>query len=323
MRRVLLPLLAVCLMASSGCSRIDRKGVISQDLPITLDDLSEIRAGELNHEKVLEDYDVFSSPKLHRHLNAVAKNIAAVSTRPSLPYKIVVLNDDSEVNMFGGPGGFIYMTTGLLNFVGSESEIAGLIAHEIGHISHHDYSNFPHATKMQKVHGALLKGTELARDSIGSYGTAAYYTVKYSGKVAPYLGHRFDSDSEIIADEHAIKYLKDAGYDPRGLQTFMERLAKVPMDEVGQFVTFMNVHPPFQDRRTLLEERLSKLPAVDNAGVDFKLDLLGEAREAAVREAPSSILFAPKEGARPVSPLALGDLGRGDSLKQTAETLQR
>lgn len=323
MKTIYLPGLALCLMLTAGCARIDRKGVISQDLPITLDDLSEIRAGELNHEKVLEDYDPFVSPKLDRYLNEIARNVADVSTRPSLPYKVVVLDDDSEVNMFGGPGGYIYMTTGLLNFVGSESEIAGLIAHEIGHISHHDYSNIPYATKMQKVHGALLKGTELARDSIGTYGTAAYYTMKYSGKVAPYLGRRFDSDSEIVADEHAIKYLQDAGYDPRGLQTFMERLSRVPMDDVGRFVTFMNVHPPFQDRRSLLEDRLAKLPVMEAGSLDFKPDLLGETRQETVNATPTSILFSPKEGARPRSPLSLGDLGRGDSMKGSADALQR
>lgn len=308
-----LPSLVLCLVLMAGCARVDRKGILSQDLPLTLDDLSEIRAGELNHERVLEDFEVMESPKLERYLNEIARNVAMVSTRPSLPYKVIVL-DDSEVNMFGGPGGFIYMTRGLLDFVGSESEIAGLIAHEIGHISHHDYSNIPHVSKMQKVHGALLKGTDLARNSVGTYGTAAYYTVKYSGKVAPYLGKRFDSDSEIVADEHAIKYLLDAGYDPRGLQTFMERLARVPMEDVGKFVILMNVHPPFQDRRALLEERLAKLP-VQTGSLEYKPDLLSESRQAAVNDVTESIVFDPKRGTRPLSPLALGNLGRGDSVK--------
>ncbi len=165
---------------------------------------------------------------------------------------------------------------------------------------------------MQQVHGALLKGTELARNSVGTYGTAAYYTVKYSGKVAPYLGHRFDVDSEIVADEHAVKYLMDAGYDPRGLQTFMDRLARVPMDDVGRFVTFMNVHPPFQDRRKLLEERLKDFK-FDEARLEFKPDRLDEARRSSTDSA-SSIIFTPQKGVHHIAPLALQDFGAGDSV---------
>lgn len=300
---------------AAGCSRVDRNGIMSQELPLTVTDLAEIRAGERNYQEVLLEYKIYDSPRLAAYLNAIAAAVAAVSTRPALPYKIIIL-DDEEVNMFGGPGGFIYVTTGLLKFVQSEAEIAGLIAHEIAHVSHYDYSNVPHLSKMQTVYKGLLRGSELARDSIGTYGTAAYYGVKGIGKVAPYLGGKFASDQEIIADEIAVKYLLEAGYDPNGLQNIVERLAKVNKEDVGRFVIFMDVHPPFQDRREILEERLLDLDPMQG-DVEFKKDTLSDMRQIMVNT-PDSILFQPKFNfsTHNADPWIEDDMRSKNSLKQ-------
>jgi predicted Zn-dependent protease len=281
----------VILAIASGCSRVDRKGIMSQELPLTVDDLAEIRAGERNHEEVLLQYKYYDSPKMEAYLNTIAASLADVSTRPNLPYRVVILDED-EVNMFGGPGGFIYVTSGLLKFVESESEMAGLLAHEIAHISHFDYSNIPQLTKMQTVYKGLLRGTELARDSIGSYGTAAYYGVKGIGKVAPYVGGQFAADQEIIADDLAVKFLKKAGYDPRGLHKAVEKLAKVKKSEVGRYVIYMDVHPPFQDRRSALADNLEDYdPAAGD--IEIKQDTLNEMRQMMVNT-PDSIVFQPR-----------------------------
>jgi len=284
-------LLAVIFVVISGCSRVDRKGVMSQELPLTVDDLAEIRAGERNHQEVLLQYKFYDSPRMETYLNTIAAGIAEVSTRPNLPYRVVILDED-EVNMFGGPGGFIYVTSGLLKFVESEPEIAGLLAHEIAHISHFDYSNIPHLSKMQTVYKGMVRGTELARDSIGTYGTAAYYGVKGIGKVAPYIGGQFGADQEIMADELAIKYLQKAGYDPRGLQSAVEKLAKVKKSEVGRYVIYMDVHPPFQDRRTVMADELRSYDNTEGS-IDVKEDTLNEMRQMMVNT-PDSILFESK-----------------------------
>lgn len=317
MRLMGVPAVVVLLLVAAGCANhIDRKGVISRELPLTLDDLSEIRAGEENHEKVLESYRVYEHPKLEAYLNSIASNIAEVSTRPHLPYHVVLL-DDEEVNMFGGPGGYIYMTRGLLNFVGSEDEIAGLIAHEIGHISHYDYSNIPQFSKVKKVHKLMTKGSELARNSIGTYGTAAYYGLKGLEKAAPYMSRRFAVDAEIDADEKAIQYMVQSGYDPRGLKKFMDRLSQVEVGDVGRFVIFMNVHPPFQDRRTILDENLSKINFEDGK-IEFRQDTLSEVRQTTVN-ASSSILFVPQLGVHRVTPMSLEELQHRESLQRTAD----
>ncbi|MDP3920991.1 MAG: M48 family metalloprotease [Candidatus Omnitrophota bacterium] len=312
MARMAYAVLIAMIVVAAGCSRIDRKGVISQELPLTLDDLVEIRAGEQNHRRVLEEYQIYDSPKFETYLNAIASSIAAVSTRPHLPYHVILLDSD-DVNIFGGPGGYIYMTRGMVNFVRSESELAGIIAHEIGHISYYEYSHIPKHDKMKKAYDALSKGTELARNSIGTYGTAAYYAVKYTGKAAPYIGRQFGKDAEIHADEKAVEYLVAAGYDPRGFKAFVERLTQIEMDDVSRFVVFMNTHPPFQDRRTVLEGIVED-DGEEPAMIDFKQDMLSEVRQITVNSS-DSIVFAPQMGVHQAHPMEMNESLHEDDKK--------
>lgn len=293
---------AVLVLVLTGCAarRVSRDGVLSQELPITLSDIAEIKTGEENHQKVLEQYYLYDHPKLQTYVNEITASIAAVSTRPHLPYHVFLL-DDGDVNIFGGPGGYIYVTRGLLNFVESEAELAGVIAHEIGHISHNDYSNIPQHEKAKKIYGWMMKGSEFAKGSIGTYGTAANYGLKGIGKAAPIIAKRFGSDAEIVADEKAAEYLLAAGYDPREYQKFVERLSRVEIQDVSRFVILLNTHPPFPDRRTMLNTRLAGKDYTAGE-IEFKKDMLSEVRQMVVN-APTSVLFTPQLGVHNTSPL--------------------
>lgn len=309
--------LFVASLMLTGCfhSRINRGGVFSQDLPITVEDVKEIRAGEENHKTILESYSVYENANLEAYLNIIADHIAAVSTRPHLPYHVVLLDTD-EVNFFGGPGGYLYVTRGLLNFVNSEGEIAALMANEIAHIAFMDYSAIPHKSKMESFQQIALKGTELARDSIGTYGTAAYYGVKGIGKAAPFISRRFDLDQEVKADEAAVRYLMAADYDPRSLLLVLEKLSRVEMDEVALYVNFMHIHPPFPDRRQALEQHLSKLN-LDDAEIHFRADSLTEVRQMAVNE-PREQIFAPRLGIQNATHVGVQPVENQDSTRYAA-----
>lgn len=290
------------ILLCAGCAHgVTRKGLISEQLPLTVDDLSEIRAGEQNHERVLWEYRLYESPKLEQYCTAIAKTIGDVTTRPNLPYHVVLL-DDPEVNIFGGPGGYIYITRGVFDFVESESELAAAIAHEIVHVANFDYSNIPQVSRMKKAYGLMLQGSELAKSSIGTYGTAANYGLKGIGKAAPAIGRRFGHDQEIVTDKRALEALIAAGYDPHGYIKFVDKLSRVSMEDIGRFANLMNAHPPFADRRGLLEEKVSKL-RLDRSGITFKRDTLSEVRQATVNQAvPSSsgsLLFAPESMREP------------------------
>ena len=290
------------ILLAAGCAHHpSRAGVLSQELPITLDDLAEIRAGEQHHEKVLWEYRLYESPQLQTYCNAIAANIAAVSTRPHLPYKVFLLDSD-EVNIFGGPGGYIYLTKGLLNFVESESELAGVIAHEITHVANYDYSNIPHLSRVQQVYGLVSKGVELAKDSGvgGPYGAAASMGIKNFNRAAPMLAKRFGKDQEIKTDELAVQSLLKAGYDPRGYFRFVDKLSKVELDDIAKFVVLLNAHPPFQDRKALLQARIQGM-RLESGKIEFKQDTLNEVRRITIK-APDSIIFQPGFMTAPKTP---------------------
>lgn len=285
--------MSLSILVLAGCSRVDRKGVLSQELPLTLGDIAEIRAGEENHKKILELHRRYENPHLEAYANAVAATIAKVSTRPHLPYKVILLDLD-EVNIFGGPGGYIYITRGLFNFIESESELAGLIAHEIGHISRREYAHIPQHQRIKFVYKKLVQGSEFASDAVGTYGTAMNKGLKVAGKVGPHVERRFALDAEVESDKNAVDYLMKAGYDPRGFQKFIERLSRVEMGDVNRFVNFLNTHPPFPDRRVRLNALIGGIN-FEKAKIEFKQDKLSEIRQVTVN-APDSILFRPVLG---------------------------
>ncbi|MSR76778.1 MAG: hypothetical protein EXS63_00910 [Candidatus Omnitrophica bacterium] len=295
-------LLCFITLVLAGCARTNRDGIISKQLPLTVGDLAEIRAGEKNHEEVMAQYELLDHPDLQSHLSQIAANVAEVSIRPHLPYKVYVLDSD-EVNAFGGPGGYIYMTRGLLQFVESESEIAGVVAHEIAHIANHEYDNIPSHAKIQRVYGMLLSGSEFASGAIGTYGTAAKTGLRGLGSAAPKIVKRFSKDEEIVADESTIRYLLKAGYDPFGYAQFVDRLTKIPMSDVNRFVIFLNTHPPFQDRQNYLANALKKVNRKEPE-IEFKKDALDEIRQLMNKSqekpiANASIMFQPSIDAHP------------------------
>ncbi len=300
-------LLLVAVIPFQGClpRRVTRDGVLSKELPITVDDIAEIRNGEENHQKVIWQHKIYQSQKLETFVNGVAANIASVSTRPTLPYRVFILDEDI-VNIFGGPGGYIYITRGLLEFAHSEAELAGVLAHEIGHISHFDYSPIPQHDKVKKIYKGLLKGSELAKDSIGTYGTATYYSLRGIGQAAPYIQRQFGKDLEVEADENAVQYLLKAGYDPRAYQIFVERLSRIPVSEVSRFVVLMNTHPPFPERRVILDEKIKEVN-FDSGDIEFRSDSLDEVLKSTAASS-DTIRFEPDLGTRHVDPVEMNEM---------------
>ncbi len=258
--RQLLMMIVMGVWVLPGCAshnRASRSGIISQELPLTVDDLSEIKEGEANHKRVMWQYNVYKNKKLQTYCDLIAAEIAEVSTRPHLPYHVTLL-DTEEVNIFGGPGGYIYITKGMFKYLKSEGELAGILAHEITHVANYEYSNIPHLTKVKRAYGLMLAGSELVKNTgmAGPYGSATNMVLSEGGKRAPMVFKRFTADQEVATDEKAIESLARAGYDPHDYQDFVERLSKVNMDEVARFVLLMNSHPPFEQRRKILDGRV-------------------------------------------------------------------
>ncbi len=94
----------------------------------------EINAGKKYHQQILKQYEVYDDPELQAYVNDIGQRLAKTSHRPDLPFTFTLL-DSPQVNAFALPGGFVYITRGIMAYMNKESHLAGVIGHEIGHVT--------------------------------------------------------------------------------------------------------------------------------------------------------------------------------------------
>ncbi len=155
------------------------------------------------------------------YVNEIGQRLAASSDRPNLPYRFQVVADDS-VNAFATTGGYVYIQTGLIKAAANEAELAGVMAHEIGHIGgRHTINQMRQAALASGVAGAL----EVQQDALVNLGVQLALQLPNS------------REAEYDADRRGFNTLGRAGYDPRGFITFMQKL------EGGSTAEFLSTHP--------------------------------------------------------------------------------
>ena len=132
---VLAPFLLLVLLGSFGfavaCATNPVTGR-SQLALMTVD--QEIAMGRQAHQEVLQTMGAYDDPELQRYVDRIGQRLAAASERPDLPWTFTVV-DDPSVNAFALPGGFIYLTRGILTHMESEAEMVSVLGHEIGHVT--------------------------------------------------------------------------------------------------------------------------------------------------------------------------------------------
>ena len=159
----------------------------------------------------------------------------------------------NEVNAFALPGGYIYVSTGLVNAASSESELAGVLAHEIAHVT------LGHSeSQMERVNGANLGAqvlcvftsvcqSDVARTAIGLGGNA-------------YLA-KFSRGAEREADLTAVDYVVASGIHPQGIVTMFEKLARLRQSSPGLLDAWFSSHPQETDRAQYVQARIARVPA--------------------------------------------------------------
>ena len=125
------PLLAITVAVAGGCATNPVTG--GKDV-VLMSESQEIEIGRKAHPQVLQQYGRYEDEALQQYVNGVGQRIAAVSHRPELQYTFTVL-DSADVNAFALPGGFVYITRGIMAYLNSEAELAAVLGHEIGHVT--------------------------------------------------------------------------------------------------------------------------------------------------------------------------------------------
>ena len=129
MRSAILATLLLALAALSGCATNPVTG--GQDFVLMSED-QEISAGQRYHQQVLQQYPPYEDENLQAYVSRVGEELARKSHRANLVFHFTVL-DSQDVNAFALPGGYIYITRGIMAYMNSEAELAGVLGHEIGH----------------------------------------------------------------------------------------------------------------------------------------------------------------------------------------------
>ncbi|MEM7423288.1 MAG: M48 family metalloprotease [Pseudomonadota bacterium] len=182
----------------------------------------EKRQGDEGHLRVVDKYGgIYDNPRLTAYVNELGRRLVRVSEQPAERWTFTVL-DSPTVNAFALPGGYIYITRGLVALANSEAELAGVIGHEIGHVTagHASLRGARATIANSAVLGAQIFGAILGLDpALMEIGTAASQVLA-GGVLADY-----SRSDEIEADRLGIRYLARAGYDPYAQADFLESMA--------------------------------------------------------------------------------------------------
>lgn len=226
-------ILALLLVAMVACAFATplRAGKIDAELGE-----NEVKMGEEAAAQVAKDYKLSNNAADLKRVREIGEKIAAVANAKEVkalygsskvtPFKFQFnVIEDEDVNAFCVPGGHIYVNRGLLNFVESDQELAGVIAHEIVHAAHHHmvYLLSKQASLNNTMAIALL-ATMLGGAGSTDLGNVLLGVQLY--QIARLNGYGMQAERD--SDYGAIVYLKEAGYNPVGLLTFLERLARRP-----------------------------------------------------------------------------------------------
>ena len=199
---------------------------------LTFSEPEEQQLGSDISTKIRDKYGVVQDREVHKYVTLVGSVLASASSRPNLKWTFIVLDTDG-VNAFAAPGGFVHITRGALALVRNEAELAGLLAHEIGHVT------LKHTVKAIQKSKALGLSASASRKEVLTQAANQGYEIL--------LENNFDRSDEMEADKIGVTLANGAGYSPAGLGGFLGRLAdrnKALKERSGVFAS----HPETQSR---------------------------------------------------------------------------
>lgn len=191
---------AALLLSLSACA----VNPVSGDLDfVTMSENQEIQVGAKYHAQILQEYGVYQDQKLQDYTSQLGKDLAAHSHRDDLIFRFTVL-DSPEVNAFALPGGYIYITRGILAYLNSEAEVAGVLGHEIGHVTAR------HGVRQQSAATAAQIFSAVVAMKTGSQTYADLSNILGGALLSGY-----GRDQELEADRLGAEYIANVGYDPK------------------------------------------------------------------------------------------------------------
>jgi beta-barrel assembly-enhancing protease len=213
----------------------------------------EIGLGKQLAQEVERSSKLVDDPVVTEYVNRVGQNLVRNSDA-KVPFTIKVIDSD-EVNAFALPGGFFYVNSGLILRAQEESELAGVMAHEIAHVAAR------HGTK-QATKGDLVQIASIPAMIFIPYTWAGYAAYQGLNLAIPLTFLKFSRDNEREADFLGLQYMYKAGYDPNSYVTFFERIQADEKRRPGTIGKAFATHPPTPERIENTQKEIARiLPA--------------------------------------------------------------
>lgn len=223
----------------------------AESATVTESDIAaEITFGRAIAARILGRHKAYDNPALIRYVNLVGASLALSTNRPELDFHLMILDTD-EINAYAAPGGYIFITKGALKYMKDESELAGVLAHEVAHITE------KHIVKDLKIKGADESGvSDLAKLAGGSSGAArAAFGQAVEKGLELIFKDEYKREDELDADKTGASISALSGYDPTGLTRYLSRIK--PLKEKTP-PPADSTHPSFDTRIAQVNDVIKK-----------------------------------------------------------------
>jgi predicted Zn-dependent protease len=205
----------------------------------------EVRMGQKLSKKVIKRYGLCEDEEMQERVKDIGAKIASVSDRDDLEYHFAVI-DDEEVNALALPGGYVFVSRGLMEAADSDDEIAAVVAHEVGHVA------AKHSMKQlqgEYLYTFLTALTMMGNSDRNFQGGSNFTYIS--------LMMQYSREYEKEADKLSVRYLKRAGYDPEAALAMLDKLAAIDEKRSRRVYTYFRSHPPHDMRQALIRKEIS------------------------------------------------------------------
>ena len=255
-RRIPQLTLFVTLFVVAGSGLFGCAGRIS-DINI-FTDAQEVQLGKQFSREIEKEMKMYSDPIVTAYIDQLGQHLANHSQRRNITYHFKVVNTE-VVNAFAVPGGYLYVNIGLIRAAENESELAGVIGHEIGHVVG------KHGVKQMTRQLGLAAVAQLALGEDQSKLEQMVAGLATNGVLTKY-----SRDAEREADMYAVQEMYDAGIDPEGMATFFEKLRNLQKSKPSRLQQMFATHPLTTERITAVRSQIAQLPRKSNLKKDSR-----------------------------------------------------
>lgn len=229
---------------------------------VLMSESTEIKLGRESHQQVVDQFGLYDDPELQAYVQKVGEQLALNSHRSDLVYRFTLLDSD-QVNAFALPGGYIYITRGIMAYLNSEAELAAVLGHEIGHVTARH--GVQQASQQQAAGFGYLIGSILVPELRGTGGQNLF------GLLSTAWIRGYGREHELEADSLGAEYIAKSGYQPEAMtevigvlkdqETFDKDLAALEGREPRAYHGVFATHPKNDTR---LQEVVGKAKALAN-----------------------------------------------------------